>query len=74
MEDLDFNENDLLIASTEGGETPWVIGCTNNAMAKSKYNPWFLYCNPDEILVNTVQRSKDVIENPKIKKINLTCG
>jgi len=31
MKDLNFSDNDLLIASTEGGETPWVIGCTEYA-------------------------------------------
>lgn len=28
MRDLGYTADDLLIASTEGGETPWVIGAT----------------------------------------------
>jgi len=28
MRDLGYTVDDLLIASTEGGETPWVIGAT----------------------------------------------
>jgi N-acetylmuramic acid 6-phosphate etherase len=72
--ELGFNVNDLLISCTEGGETPFVIGATELAARVSKYNPYFLYCNPDEILINTTERSKRVIENSKIKKINLTVG
>lgn len=72
MKDIGFGKNDLLISSTEGGETPWVIGATNYAVETSSRLPFFLYCNPDDKL--KVQRSKDVINNPKIIKINLTVG
>jgi N-acetylmuramic acid 6-phosphate etherase len=54
--ELDFKAEDLLIASTEGGETPWVIGATIEASKISKHKPFFLYCNPDEVLF--VERSK----------------
>lgn len=74
MMELDFSENDLLIATTEGGETPFVIGATNKAADFSKYHPYFLYCNPDDILMKTTQRSREVIENNKINKINLSVG
>lgn len=50
MKDLKFGPNDLLIASTEGGETPWVIGATNYASEYSSRKPYFLYCNPDDKL------------------------
>lgn len=71
--ELGFGPHDLLLASTEGGETPFVIGATNKAAAYSSVSPYFLYCNPDEVLM-TIDRSREVIENPKIKKINLTVG
>jgi len=74
MKDIKFSENDLLIASTEGGETPWVIGATEYASSFSKRKPWILYCNPDEILVKLVERSRKMIENPNIQKINMTVG
>ncbi|HXH75198.1 MAG TPA: hypothetical protein VNJ08_09555 [Bacteriovoracaceae bacterium] len=73
LKDLGFGKHDLLIASTEGGETPFVIGATNAATVISDRAPYFLYCNPDELLMN-IQRSKEVIQNPRIKKINLTVG
>ncbi len=69
-----FFENDLLISCTEGGETPFVIGATNHAANFSKRNPYFLYCNPDETLKEVATRSKEVLDNKAIKKINLTVG
>jgi N-acetylmuramic acid 6-phosphate etherase len=72
--ELGFQDGDLLISTTEGGETPFVIGATEAAARVSKNSPFFLYCNPDDILKKVALRSKNVIENPKIHKINLTVG
>ena len=72
--ELGFREGDMLISSTEGGETPFVIGATEAALSISSRPPYFLYCNPDDILIQTTERSKKVIENTQIKKINLTVG
>src|SRR5581483_11789624 len=55
--ELGFGENDLLISSTEGGETPFVIGATERAAEASRRSPWFLYCNPDSALAE-VERSR----------------
>ncbi len=71
---LGFTENDLLISTTEGGETPYVIGATEKAAAVSKHKPFFLYCNPDEVLTEKVARSKQVIDNEAIEKICLFVG
>lgn len=73
MQELNFSEKDFLISCTEGGETPFVIGATEYAASISKLSPYFLYCNPDSQL-NSVERSKRVLNNAKIKKINLTTG
>ena len=72
--DLGFSSKDLLISTTEGGETPFVIGATEKAAEISVHPPYFLYCNPDEILAEVAERSKRVLENPKIRKMNLTVG
>ena len=72
--ELGFADGDLLISSTEGGETPFVIGATEHAASVSKNPPWFLYCNPDDKLARLVERSRRVIENPQIMKINLAVG
>lgn len=72
--ELGFKQGDLLISTTEGGETPFVIGATEAASRVSSNSPFFLYCNPDEILKSTAIRSKNVILNPDIHKINVTVG
>lgn len=74
LEELGFKEGDVLVSTTEGGETPFVIGATEHAARLSKEPPWFLYCNPDEVLCETVERSRRVIENPHIEKINMSVG
>ena len=68
LEELGFKNGDLLISSTEGGETPFVIGATEKAAKISSNRPYFLYCNPDDILCKVAQRSQDVITNPDIIK------
>jgi N-acetylmuramic acid 6-phosphate etherase len=74
LTDLGFKNGDLLVSCTEGGETPFVIGATEHAATNSARHPWFLYCNPDDILCKHVERSRRVIESPKVNKINLTVG
>lgn len=74
LEELGFADGDLLISSTEGGETPFVIGATEAAAESSSESPYFLYCNPDGILASQVERSRRVLENPAIRKIDLAVG
>jgi N-acetylmuramic acid 6-phosphate etherase len=74
LHELGFGENDLLVASTEGGETPFVIGATEEAARISKHRPYFLYCNPDEILKEKVERSRHLLDNVNINKICLYVG
>jgi N-acetylmuramic acid 6-phosphate etherase len=74
LEALGFIEGDLLIATTEGGETPFVIGAAERAAEISTNHPWFLYCNPDEQLIKVAARSKRVIKNRAIHKMNLAVG
>ena len=69
-----FKDGDLLIGTTEGGETPFVIGAVEKAAQISKRKPFFLYCNPDDLLCEVAERSKRVIQNTGIEKINLTVG
>ncbi len=71
--ELGFGPHDLLLASTEGGETPFVIGTCQKAAAVSSRAPYFLYCNPDDLL-RPIERSEAVLNNSKIKKVNLSVG
>lgn len=70
---MGFKDGDLLLAITEGGETPFVIGACLEAARVSRTRPWFLYCNPDGVL-EKLQRCREVLGDPKIEKLNLTCG
>lgn len=73
LEELGFEEGDLLLAVTEGGETSFVIGSAWRASELSSHKPFFIYCNPDQELFN-IQRSKEVIESLAIRKLNLSVG
>lgn len=74
LRDLGFRDGDLLIASTEGGETPFVIGATEEATRVSSENPWFLHCNPTDVLCRLVERSRRVIENPRVVSVSFPTG
>jgi len=74
LREMGFTKDDLLIATTEGGETPYVIGATEEAAKTSNRAPYFLYCNTREILCRKVERSRRVLENPAIQSICLEVG
>ena len=74
LRDLGFHKGDLLIAITEGGETPYVIGTVHEALAIGGQHPWFVYCNPTDLLCKTVTRSREVIENPKVETLCIETG
>jgi hypothetical protein len=75
---------DVVFCITEGGETFSVIGTILAALEQygalteytsrdAKKHLYFIYNNPDEVLL-PFDRSRAVIENPAITKINLTTG
>lgn len=75
LHEIGFEDGDLLIAITEGGETPFVIAACEEAVLLSPSNePFFVYCNPDDILCEVAERSANVLGNTKIHKINLSVG
>ncbi|HEY3269013.1 MAG TPA: hypothetical protein VGM37_19040 [Armatimonadota bacterium] len=71
--DLGVGPRDVAFAITEGGETSFVIGTAWQALDNGA-KVYFVYNNPDDALVATVQRSREVIQEPRITKINLTTG
>lgn len=74
LDESGFEQGDLLIASTEGGETPYVIGAALHAPSLSQEKHWFLFCNPTELLISKLERSKEALLNPHLQKMNLTVG
>ena len=84
LQDHRVEKGDLVICVTEGGETSSVIGTILAALEQWKdapaYSPeksrqklYFIYNNPDDRLL-PFDRSRSVIEEPGLTKINLTTG
>jgi N-acetylmuramic acid 6-phosphate etherase len=71
--DLSVSAKDVVFAITEGGETSFVIGTAWQGVAAGA-RVYFVYNNPDDILCEHVQRSREVIQDARIEKINLTTG
>ncbi len=71
--DLGVSSKDVVFAITEGGETSFVIGTARKGVEVGA-KVYFVYNNPDDILCQHVERSREVIEDARIEKINLTTG
>jgi len=68
---MGLSSRDLVVAITEGGETPFVIG-TAMAGVDAGARTYFVYNNPDSVL--SFARSQKVIRDQRIEKLNLTTG
>ncbi len=71
--DLGVSNKDVVFAITEGGETSFVIGTAWQGVELGA-KVYFVYNNPNDILCQYVQRSREVIQDARIEKINLTTG
>jgi N-acetylmuramic acid 6-phosphate etherase len=71
--DLGVSSKDVVFAITEGGETSFVIGTASAGVAAGA-KVYFVYNNPDDILCANVERSREVIQDARIEKINLKTG
>jgi N-acetylmuramic acid 6-phosphate etherase len=71
--DLGVGKGDVVFAITEGGETSFVIGTAWQGL-EAGARVVFVYNNPDEVLREQVRRSREVIDEPRIRKVNLTTG
>jgi N-acetylmuramic acid 6-phosphate etherase len=71
--DLGLAAGDTVFAITEGGETSFVIGTAWQGV-EAGARVFFLYNNPDDVLREHVRRSREVIEDPRIEKVNLSSG
>lgn len=84
LEDRKIKRGDVVICVTEGGETSSVIGTILAALnqwkegnafnsQQTKKKLYFVYNNPDERLI-PFDRSREVLEEEGITKINLSTG
>jgi N-acetylmuramic acid 6-phosphate etherase len=71
--DLGVGAGDVVFAITEGGETSFVIGTAWQGLEVGA-KVYFIYNNPDGVLCQHVRRSREIIQEPRIEKINLTTG
>lgn len=74
VREIGFREGDLMIATTEGGETPSVIGAVEECFRISSEAPWVLFCNPPELLRERLERCRRFIDNPGIRKVPVITG
>nr|MBC8217014.1 sugar phosphate isomerase [Planctomycetota bacterium] len=73
LREMGVVRGDVVVAITEGGETPFVIGTAWEGLdAGAKV--FFVYNNPTQLLRRHVERSRQVIEEPRITKLDLTTG
>jgi len=84
LQDRGVERGDVVFCITEGGETSSVIGAILGALEQYGASPedtsqnakkylYFIYNNPNDVLL-PFDRSRAVLENPAITKINLTSG
>ncbi|MDR2755265.1 MAG: hypothetical protein LBC20_06110 [Planctomycetaceae bacterium] len=73
LSDAGIKTGDCLVAVSEGGETSSVIG-TIHAALETGLKTHFLFNNPSEILVQKIERSRQVIEDSRVNIVNLTTG
>jgi N-acetylmuramic acid 6-phosphate etherase len=67
------SSGDVVVAITEGGETPFVIGTAWQGLDVGA-KVFFVYNNPTELLCRYVHRSREVIEESRITKLDLSTG
>ncbi|MCP4259241.1 MAG: sugar phosphate isomerase [Planctomycetes bacterium] len=73
MKEHNVQPGDVVVAITEGGETPFVIGTAWEGL-EAGARVFFVYNNPTEVLYHHVKRSREIIEEPRITKLDLTTG
>ena len=73
LRQMGVEPGDVVVAITEGGETPFVIGTAWEGLDTGA-KVFFVYNNPTELLCQHVERSRKVIEEPQITKLDLTTG
>ena len=73
LKETGVSPGDVVVAITEGGETPFVIGTVWEGLDVGA-KVFFVYNNPSEMLQRHVRRSREIIEEPRIQKLDLATG
>lgn len=64
---------DVLVAISEGGETSSVLGTVWQSLDQGAA-AFFLFNNPASVLAEHVERSREVIRDPRVTILDLACG
>ena len=64
---------DMLVAITEGGETSSVLGTAAEALDRG-CKVFLLFNNPAKLLCEHLERSRKIIEDPRVCVLDLYCG
>ncbi|MCX5644214.1 MAG: hypothetical protein NTZ17_05960 [Phycisphaerae bacterium] len=73
LKEAGVQRDDVVVAITEGGETPFVIGTAWQGLEAGAH-VFFVYNNPSALLRRHVQRSREVLDEPRIHKLDLATG
>jgi N-acetylmuramic acid 6-phosphate etherase len=73
VQDAGLGRGDVLVAISEGGETSSVIGTVWQAVENGA-RVFFVFNNPAAVLARHIERSRQVIEDPRITKLDLCTG
>ena len=73
LKEAGVQQDDVVVAITEGGETSFVIGTAWQGLDVGAH-VFFVYNNPSDLLRRHVQRSREVIDEPRIHKLDLATG
>jgi N-acetylmuramic acid 6-phosphate etherase len=73
LKEAGVQQDDVVVAITEGGETSFVIGTAWQGLDVGAH-VFFVYNNPSDLLRRHVQRSRAVLDEPRIHKLDLATG
>ncbi len=73
MAEIGLNDNDTVVAISEGGETSSVIGTAWGGV-EAEASVFFVFNNPAELLSERIERSGALIRHPNVTVLDLTTG
>lgn len=73
VQEAGLGKGDVLVAISEGGETSSVIGTIWQSLDNGA-EVFFAFNNPASILAQHIERSRQVIQDPRVTVLDLSCG
>ncbi len=73
VQEAGLGKGDVLVAISEGGETSSVIGTIWQSLDNGA-EVFFAFNNPARLLAQHIERSRQVIDDPRVTVLDLACG